>query len=350
MPPATAVVVAADPAETTAPADIEPEEAATPKWMGRTPKGRKRQLERFHAARRQMARLHQLNTRRRKDKRRSPKQIRVSTADVDSRLGKDKRGTYRPLYHVQVMRDVNSRFIVAADAFAQPTDAGTLEPMLDLGTSQWGHQPERVLTDSAYTTPADLECAAKRNVILVGPYLENDFTAKPTGSKGDKPIPKESFTWDSTQQGFVCPEGHPLMFEGRTSKQRASGESVPFEIYRCDPVPCVGCPKQHPCTKVAERGRTVRRHPQQDLIDEHRKRMEEPQSKALYRLRGSTIELVFADAKTHRNLGRLSGRGLRRAKIEIRLGALTQNLVLLENYRNAAHEESAGAKTRAFAA
>jgi len=89
MPPATAVVVAADPAETTAPADIEPEKAATPKWMGRTPKGRKRQLERFHAARRQMARLHQLNTRRRKDKRRSPKQIRVSTADVDSRLGKE---------------------------------------------------------------------------------------------------------------------------------------------------------------------------------------------------------------------------------------------------------------------
>jgi hypothetical protein len=41
--------------------------------------------------------------------------------------------------------------------------------------------------------------------------------------------------------------------------------------------------------------------------------METQEANAVYRLRGQTIEMVFADLKEHRGLRRFSGHGLTRA-------------------------------------
>ena len=45
--------------------------------------------------------------------------------------------------------------------------------------------------------------------------------------------------------------------------------------------------------------------------------MQTPEAKAIYRKRGQTVELRFADAKAHRGLRRFSGRGLERVRIEV---------------------------------
>jgi transposase len=305
------------------------DKASLPKWMGTTTKGRQRQLKGYREAKRQMDRLQKQNARRPKDKRKKGERIVVSATDPESAYGKDKKGTYRPLYNAQVVRDVNSPFILAADAFAQPSDSGTLPTMLEQTREAIGRKPENVLTDSGYVTPADMEHCQRQGVNLVGPYQQNDFTAAKANAKQPKQIPKDAFSWDPVESCFRCPEGHSLPFVCRTTKQRTSGETIPIELYRCDPAQCMACPRQQACTTVPHHGRTVRRHPQEDLIRQHRQRMAQPESKALYRHRGATIELVFADLKTHRNLGRLTGRGLPRAKTEVKLMALAYNLVAL---------------------
>jgi len=53
--------------------------------------------------------------------------------------------------------------------------------------------------------------------------------------------------------------------------------------------------------------------------------MQTPEAKQLYQRRGQTVELRFADSKEHRNLRRLSGRGLQRARIEVGLLVLSHN-------------------------
>ena len=50
--------------------------------------------------------------------------------------------------------------------------------------------------------------------------------------------------------------------------------------------------------------------------------MQTPEAKAIYRKRGQTVELRFADAKAHRGLRRFSGRGLERVRIEVGLCVL----------------------------
>ena len=48
------------------------------------------------------------------------------------------------------------------------------------------------------------------------------------------PIRKDEFTWDPAIPGYRCPQGNPLMYRERTTKQKANGDSLPLEIYQAN--------------------------------------------------------------------------------------------------------------------
>jgi hypothetical protein len=79
--------------------------------------------------------------------------------------------------------------------------------------------------------------------------------------------------------------------------------------------------------------------------------METARAKAVYRLRGQTIEIVFADLKEHRGLRRFSGRGLAHARTELALEVLVHNLLVLHRFssrkQNAKEAESTDGKIAA---
>jgi hypothetical protein len=72
----------------------------------------------------------------------------------------------------------------------------------------------------------------------------------------------------------------------------------------------------------------VQRSEHEELIQAHRAWMETAEAKAVYRLRGQTIEIVFADVKEHRGLRRFSGHGLARVRTEFALEVLLHNLLV----------------------
>jgi hypothetical protein len=83
------------------------------------------------------------------------------------------------------------------------------------------------------------------------------------------------------------------------------------------------------CTPRSEQGRTISRREHEEVSAALQRRMATAEAKELYRLRGRTVELVNADWKTHRRLRRFSGRGLKRARCQVGVLALTQNLLTL---------------------
>jgi transposase len=303
------------------------EPAERPAWMAKTPEGRQHQWKRHQQARERMEELQEKNQRRRSDKRKKRDEICVSVSDPEAVFGRDKERVYRPLYNVQLINDMKSPFVLGYDVFAQVSDTGTLPPMYERVLDLTGCKLEEVVSDSAYATPRDLEFCDLSGLILYAPWQENDHTAQKKAKQSPSQIPKQAFKWIPEEQVYGCPQGHALRFDSRTSKQRSSGETVKLEIYRCDPEHCLTCLLQRECTSVPEKGRTVRRHEQQDLIDELCQRMQTPEAKALYARRGATAERPYADMKERRNVRRFSGRGLRRAKIQIGLTVLAHNLL-----------------------
>jgi hypothetical protein len=301
----------------------EPEQAA---WMAGTPQGRQGQQRRYLLAQEELERRLWHNAKRRKEDRKPENKVWISLGDPQATLGLDKEKVYRPLYNVQLACDLKTDFCLAYAAFSGVQDAATYVPMLQRMEYFTGQKVRQGLLDSGYITGANLRHSEGRQIAVIGPYQENDFSK---GKKAQKQIPKSEFVWEADKQQYVCPEGHPLLYQRTQTIQR--GEVVEkHQQYRCAPMHCQGCERQADCTKKAATGRMVVRNEYEEEVQRHKARMEKKESKELYKKRKEQIERRYADGKEHRKLRKLSMRGLEGARLQVGLIVLAHNMVLLE--------------------
>jgi transposase len=300
-----------------------------PGWMARTPHGRQKQHQRYEKAREILQERLAANAERNPAKRQDAKKIVISVGDPEAALGRDKEKVFRPLYNCQLMCDLDSPFILSYDVFAQSSDASTLGPMVDRTAELVGHAPHTLLVDAGYVNGLDLAWCVDRNVVLHGPWQENDYSSKAT--EPTKQLPKEQFVWLPQENAYQCPQGHRLTPIGKEQRFHVDGRSEMQYRYRCAPAHCRECPLRKACTSNPERGRSLRRSEFEDLIVAHKARMETAEAKGLYKLRKQTVELGFADLKEHRRLRRLWGRGLERARAQVGFAVLAHNLLALES-------------------
>jgi transposase len=310
--------------------------APRPSWMAQTPRGRRAQRARYRAAGVELAGRLARNRGRPKDKRLPSPQVRVSLSDPRAPLGRDKEKVFGPLYTAQFVADTASLLILSYDVFAQVTDAGTLPPMLDRTREVTGVMVARIGTDAAYASLLDLHECQARGVQLVAPVQENDFTERKRARAAQRGIGKDQFQWLPEERTYRCPRGHRLNYKGRERKRRREGQSVVQHRFHCPAEHCRACPLRDRCVRDPTKGRTVKRFEGEELIEAHKAFMSTAEAKAAQRLRGAVIERCFADAKQHRNLRRLHGRGLERAKAEIGVVVLAQTALTLARLRRKA--------------
>ncbi|MCH8048375.1 MAG: IS1182 family transposase [Planctomycetes bacterium] len=294
-----------------------------PAWMAKTSSGREDQHWRFQAAGVIMCGLHRENAERPAHQRRAAKKIKISIGDPEAPLSIDKEKVFRPLYNVQLAYDLESPLILAYDVFAQPNDNGTLEPMLRRHERLTGCKLEKIFADSTYTSAVDLAACESAGVEMYGPYQENSLSGKKRGKP--KYLPKSEFQWMQDEQVYVCPQGHRMGRVGQETRRQSGNRHLKIIQYRCPPQHCCTCPRQTSCTKNPKSGRTVKRNEHEDLVERLRQRMQTIEGMLLYKLRGQTVELGYADFKQHRKLRRFTRRGLQRASTEIGLLVLAHN-------------------------
>jgi len=306
-----------------------------PQWMAQTPRGRQQQAQRYAKAQETLEFRLRENARRPKDKRLDENKVTVSPSDPEAPLGRDKEKVYCPLYTPQVLVEPDSRVPLVFEVFAQATDAGTLTPMLDAAARVIGHPLKAVAADAAYATLLDLRDCRERGIELFAPVQENDFTATKRARQARDRIERDAFTWLPDEQTYVCPQGHRLDYRGKEAKWRRGDQKVIEYRYRCSPEHCGNCPLRTRCVRNPNRGRIVKRLEGQELLDAHRAKMKTAEGEAHRRRRGQIIERHFGDAKEHRNLRRLHGRGLRRARAEIGLVVVAQTALAIKKLREA---------------
>ena len=314
-----------------------------PGWQAKTPQGRVQQLQRLQRAQEHLEQQRAQNRGRKKSKRRADERIVVSLSDPEAVLGRDKEGVFRPLYNVQIVRDLDSPFVLGYDVVGQLNDAGVLGPMLERTRALSGSVPQQLLVDSAYTGGADLAVATAAGVTVYGPWQAHDFSA--TTRKPPAQLPKQAFAWQEAEQSYLCPQGQRLTAVGTSQQARASSAAVQLTTYRCATESCQSCPQKPACCPRTKTGRTLSRSEHEGLVEALRERQGTVAGKELYRWRRQTVELVNADWKQHRGFRRLNGRGVARARCAVGLQVLAHNLVTLQ----AAEAKSAAARNGATA-
>jgi hypothetical protein len=301
-----------------------------PAWMAKTPSTRTEQATRYQRAKVRLNEFHATNMRQNPARRRPAQKVVVSATDPEAALGLDKERVFRPLYNVQLVKDLDSLLTLNYDVFAQNSDSGTLGPMLQRGRDRFGLLLSDIACDATYVTGCNLAICAREHVTLCGPWQANDYSQNARKKNASPMLSKDAFTWVPDEKHYRCPEGNPLTWIGKTPRRQADGEINIQHSYRCSPEKCQACHRKESCAKNPARGRSVKRSEHEDLVNAHRARMEMPQAKTLYRLRKQTVELQYADMKQNRNFRKLSGRGLARARIEVGLTELVYNLMIVE--------------------
>jgi transposase len=315
-----------------------PARESQPYWMAATPNGRTAQLQRYLKAGDELADRLIKNEGRPKDKRLPRNKVKVSVTEPEAPLGRDKEKVFGPMYTTEFVVDTASLLILSFDVFTQVTDAGTLAAMLDRTHEVTGAMLVQISTDAGYTSLLDLQECQERNVVLVAPVQENDFTATKRAKAGPPRIGKNQFQWLPAERTYRCPEGHRLNYKGKERKGRRDDTTVIQHRCHCSAEHCRGCPLRARCVRDPQKGRTVKRLEGEEILEAHKEWMKTAEAKAVNRVRGSVIERCFADAKQHRHLRRLHGRGLKRAKAEIGLVVLVQTALTLARLRkNAAN-------------
>lgn len=330
---------------TTPPSGHDASRAEGSSWKAKTLRGKKRQRGRYRRAQAVLRDKHQSNVQRRTDKRKKGEKIRVALGDPMAPFGLDKSKTYRPLYNVQTMSDVETDLVLAYATTATTADNGQLLPMIDRTVKVTNRKLKGVLVDAGYPSGEDLAQCEAIAVTVYAPWNENSFTeAKRTKAGEERQIPKDRFRFDLSAGSYQCPEGKSLTYRERTKKQKANGEYFAIEIYQADPSDCAACPLKLQCVRGQSGARTVRRQEHEEHIEALKERMKTPQAKEKYRQRGCTVERRFADLKTHRGLQRFSGRTPERADAQVGLAVLAHNLRTLDKLRNrrAEQQENSG--------
>lgn len=305
------------------PADASP----PPSWLAKTKRGRWQQQRRYRRAEQFLQERLRRNAQRRREDRRPPDKVVISLSDPEAALGQDKLRVYRPLYNAQLLIDLDSPLVLAYEVLAQPTDDGTLGPMLERARAALGCPPHEAVMDAKYAAGAQLALAAQAGVTVYAPWQEKEPGQR--ARRRPAQIPKEQFHWHADLQTYECPQGHRLHYVGRHVEKRGDHEQVRFQ-YRCAAEHCRACPRQPECTQNPQRGRLVNRHEHEEHLEALRTRMQTPAARSIYRLRKQTVERGLADFKEHRCLRRFSGRGLKRARIQMGLTVTAHNLLTLE--------------------
>jgi hypothetical protein len=305
--------------------------AEIPAWLAKTVTGLRQQRQRYQFAAAVLQQRLLANAQRSSDKRKPPEKIRISPADPAAVLAHDKLNVFRPLYTIQLLRDLDSPLIFAHEVLAQNNDNGVLPPLLEEMMDRSGRKPEAVLVDAGYVSMAHLDFCALNGITLYGVPQENDYSranGKKTQQNQHTEVPKSAFRWLPQEQTYECPEGHRLQFTKTQTQRRAEGR-ITLSIYTCPAEHCRACPRQSACTHTPERGRSVSRMENEELLEALRARMQTEEAKRLYKLRSQTVELNYADLKEHRGLRRFHGRGLERARAEVGLLVLAHNLLFM---------------------
>jgi hypothetical protein len=129
---------------------------------------------------------------------------------------------------------------------------------------------------------------------------------------------KRAFQYEFLLDQYRCPEGRVLRF-----RQNGVDHKLPYTRYISEN--CEGCSRRPLCTR-GKTNRTIRRYEADPFQERMAGKMATQRAQQTFKLRGQTVELVFAELKQKGQMRRFRRRGLLKVAMEWALACIVQNL------------------------
>ncbi len=239
--------------------------------------------------------------------------FRISTTDPDATPMRLKGGGTHLGYHTHYVVDGGKRRIILA-VLVTPGEVMDNHPMLDLlwhTCFRWRLRPKQVTADSLYGTGENLKAIEEAHIRAYIPIAER-------GQHNMGYYGSAQFTYDSSQDLYRCPQGHPLHPTFRL-------ERIQEVQYRADAAVCNACPVKAQCTE-SPGGRRVHRSFFADYVERAKGYQQTTAYQKAMNKRKVWVEPLFAEGKEWHGMGCFRLRRLWRVNCEALMRASGQNL------------------------
>lgn len=239
------------------------------------------------------------------------KKASLNSTDPECVKVKGRQGVHAG-YNGQIVVDEKHGLIVHSDVVNENTDVRQFavqmkqanQSIKEEGSNK--HGCKNTCGDAGYACTDELKKIDADGIMVIVP------SQKQARGKEPKAFSKEHFSYNSTKDCYVCPEGNEIPRSHFSSKKNHT-------LYRFrDPNICARCQHFGVCT-TSKRGRAIIR-----LLDEEIKlKLEQqyrlPFAQAIYRLRKQKVELPFGHIKRNLGVNAFLLRGLQGVKAEMSL-------------------------------
>lgn len=243
----------------------------------------------------------------------------ISTTDPDAsivRVGKSKLR-----YHTHRAVDPAAEVITATEVTTgDVNEAHRMDALMEMHQENTESKLETVVGDSKYGTIDNyLSCHAKG----VKAHIPDLKRKQAQSGLRNGVFGSDTFIYDKETDTYECPAGNRL----ERKKLHEARQSIDYGALKSE---CDKCELRPQCTKN-KAGRTVKRHLQQEALDQMRRLSESAQSKRDIKTRHHLMERTFARAKRY-GYKRSRWRRLWRVQIQEYITAAIQNIDTLIRY------------------
>jgi transposase len=244
-----------------------------------------------------------------------------SKTDKAATFFRFKNGELLPAYNVLV--GTENQFILNWSIHQHPTDTVSFIPHMEKFARLSPKLPRACIGDSGFGSEENYDYLQKQGI---DNYLKyNTFHQELKGKSPKNRFHKNNFTYDESDDSFLCPEGRRLRFRETQEHKTANGYLSRLDIYVCED--CSGCAFAAECKKTdGPRRLTIR-----PRLDAHRRQamnnLTTPEGIELRKRRNVEPEPVFGHIKHNMGYRRFRLRGLPKVNIEMGLLSMAHNMM-----------------------
>jgi len=241
----------------------------------------------------------------------------ISFADKDARI-MGKKGSFDYQYNAQISVDEDHQIIVGQHLSQKANDKQEVEPALIAIEETTGTLPNKLSADNGYMSGDNLQALQESPV---DPYIatnKGEKSHKLELDETERKLVKADFDYDEATDTFTCPGQQKLIV---VSRGKDGGRT-----YRGDSKGCNDCPYKSRCCQSSKgEARTITTDDKEALRQQMNNKMEEKESKAIYKQRKVIVEPVFGQIKNTGFRG-FSVRGKEKTAGEFSLVCAVHNL------------------------
>ena len=229
-----------------------------------------------------------------------------------------KKGDFDYRYNGQISVDSDHQVITGQHVSQNANDKQEVHEGLESIEKSTGQLPEKMSLDNGYQSGSNLEALEQAGVEAYVAVDRGEKSHSEPLAESTRALCKADFSYDEQADCFHCPGDQRLVlkYEGKDGTR----------CYQAEATVCGRCPYYNRCCKSRQgAGRTITTDGHEGLRRSMTKRMEQADSKAIYKRRKVIVEPVFGHIKNG-GFRRFSMRGKDKVAGEFSLVCAAHNM------------------------